>query len=389
MSWFCPGCRSRNASTNRFCDECGTPRGGNAPGKPGIAGPGKPDVGSRARADEALTIGRGEACDVRVDAQGGQVSRVHARAYALGDGHYRVVDAGSANGLFVQGRRVAEAIVGPGERVGLGSYPFPVSELTKARGRGSAIIQAPRAAPANRAANGIRYGAEYYPQEGAGHSPSPVPSRASGGSGAWIVVSIVLVIASAVGGAFLVQHLNGKSKRSNGFSSGTIEPMAIPLDKPHVRAPMRATPIYSSPGRSTPAARISAPTRSSGDRGSASGNGSARPSFGSSSSGHTSPSRGLAGDTADFAKDSFNAVRIGNQLVTDPTLILDAQKRQEAAHAGARLLDSSARMKPHVERGARGLGRTARSVEERYQVREKATRAVERLQGGVNRLFGR
>ena len=82
-------------------------------------------------------------------------------------------------------------------------------------------------------------------------------------------------------------------------------------------------------------------------------------------------------------------MRIGNQLVTDPTLILDAQKRQEAAHAGARLLDSSARMKPHVERGARGLGRTARSVEERYQVREKATRAVERLQGGVNRLFGR
>jgi pSer/pThr/pTyr-binding forkhead associated (FHA) protein len=52
-----------------------------------------------------LTVGRGPACDVRLEWDG-EVSRVHARLERLGDEWTFVDDGGSHNGSFVDGRRV-------------------------------------------------------------------------------------------------------------------------------------------------------------------------------------------------------------------------------------------------------------------------------------------
>ena len=57
----------------------------------------------------AITIGRDAACDVVVADP--QVSRVHARIEAADQHEWRVVDADSSNGTWIDGRRISEALV--------------------------------------------------------------------------------------------------------------------------------------------------------------------------------------------------------------------------------------------------------------------------------------
>lgn len=66
---------------------------------------------------EALLVGRGEYCDIRLDDP--SVSRVHCRAIVR-DGRVVLSDAGSRWGTFVNGERVEQADLKPGDRVRVG-----------------------------------------------------------------------------------------------------------------------------------------------------------------------------------------------------------------------------------------------------------------------------
>jgi ABC-type multidrug transport system ATPase subunit/pSer/pThr/pTyr-binding forkhead associated (FHA) protein len=73
---------------------------------------------------DSLTVGRGEAADVRLDSP--IVSRLHAR-FTRRDGAWRVEDLESSNGTFLNGRSVERAPLAAGDRVVVGPH---VLELT-------------------------------------------------------------------------------------------------------------------------------------------------------------------------------------------------------------------------------------------------------------------
>jgi pSer/pThr/pTyr-binding forkhead associated (FHA) protein len=66
---------------------------------------------------ERTTIGRSRQCDVVID--DANVSREHAEVRRTIDG-WTVVDLGSTNGIKVNGRRVREAVLSPGDKISLG-----------------------------------------------------------------------------------------------------------------------------------------------------------------------------------------------------------------------------------------------------------------------------
>ncbi len=66
------------------------------------------------RPDRALTIGRSRGCDLRLPS--GDASRRHAEICHTTDG-YVLRDLGSTNGTFVNGERVQERILEPGDRI--------------------------------------------------------------------------------------------------------------------------------------------------------------------------------------------------------------------------------------------------------------------------------
>ncbi len=76
-----------------------------------------------------LTVGRDPQCDIVLPPDATSVSRVHARVHVLGGGRFRIEDAGTANGLHVDGRRVPSAEIGYHERVTLGSFVFDLETL--------------------------------------------------------------------------------------------------------------------------------------------------------------------------------------------------------------------------------------------------------------------
>jgi len=77
----------------------------------------------------SVTVGRDPACDVVFPVHDTRISRRHARFVPIGGGRWEVQDLGSANGVFVNGRRVEVAHVGPADQVSLGSAPFPLARL--------------------------------------------------------------------------------------------------------------------------------------------------------------------------------------------------------------------------------------------------------------------
>lgn len=64
-----------------------------------------------------LTLGRGEACDLRFQVEG--LSRIHARI-TQEEGHYQITDLQSTNGLFVNGFMTLKQVLRDGDRVALG-----------------------------------------------------------------------------------------------------------------------------------------------------------------------------------------------------------------------------------------------------------------------------
>jgi pSer/pThr/pTyr-binding forkhead associated (FHA) protein len=66
----------------------------------------------------ARTLGRATGADFIVDAA--LVSRVHCRITALPSGELEVKDLESTNGTFVNGQRVEQARLSPGDRLRVG-----------------------------------------------------------------------------------------------------------------------------------------------------------------------------------------------------------------------------------------------------------------------------
>jgi len=80
-------------------------------------------TGSMQPVNRGLLIGRDHHCSVRVSDP--TVSRLHARI-VQDEAGLRIVDAGSSNGTFVNGRRVTEASIAPGDRIRCGASLFRV-----------------------------------------------------------------------------------------------------------------------------------------------------------------------------------------------------------------------------------------------------------------------
>jgi pSer/pThr/pTyr-binding forkhead associated (FHA) protein len=66
----------------------------------------------------ARTLGRATGADFIVDAA--LVSRVHCRITALPSGELEVTDLESTNGTFVNGQRVEQTRLSPGDRIQVG-----------------------------------------------------------------------------------------------------------------------------------------------------------------------------------------------------------------------------------------------------------------------------
>ncbi len=80
---------------------------------------------------ESARVGRAANCELRLDES--SVSRLHARLEPAGDG-WRLVDAGSANGCFVDGEPVTSRELADGDALGFGrAAPLTVRLLAPAR----------------------------------------------------------------------------------------------------------------------------------------------------------------------------------------------------------------------------------------------------------------
>jgi predicted component of type VI protein secretion system len=69
------------------------------------------------------TIGRREDCDLRIPV--GDVSRKHCRLVLSAD-NLRLQDLGSSNGTFVNGQRISDTFLNPGDAVAVGPVQFVV-----------------------------------------------------------------------------------------------------------------------------------------------------------------------------------------------------------------------------------------------------------------------
>lgn len=98
--------------------------------------------------DEEIVIGRDPSCDLVLNDN--RCSRRHAIIEPTPDG-FVVRDAGSANGIFVNGRRMERSPLGPGDRVRVGATVLTVlgevAETLVAPPGGHVPDAAPRAAP--------------------------------------------------------------------------------------------------------------------------------------------------------------------------------------------------------------------------------------------------
>lgn len=74
---------------------------------------------------KALTIGRGEECDITLD--GLQISKRHAKIQLTGSGVV-IEDLGSTNGVFVNGERVGKRVLNFGDNVQIGLFSFQIDQ---------------------------------------------------------------------------------------------------------------------------------------------------------------------------------------------------------------------------------------------------------------------
>lgn len=142
---YCPECGAQNVEGARFCENCGTRLAHTdstvsysptfieeeiSPSIEGVetaalieldqvegtAGRRMHDVG-----DEAVTVGRSPECSIYLDDV--TVSREHAEILRGGQG-YRIKDAGSLNGTYVNRVRVDAVDLRNGDEIQIGKYRF-------------------------------------------------------------------------------------------------------------------------------------------------------------------------------------------------------------------------------------------------------------------------
>ncbi|MCK4658433.1 MAG: FHA domain-containing protein [Phycisphaerae bacterium] len=111
-------------------------------------------------AKSVTTIGRKDTCDIRIPLA--EVSRKHTEV-CVDEVSVRVKDCGSANGTYVNNRRVLEEKLAPGDHLIIGPVVFTVqvdgdpSEIrpvkTKLRRRGVRVV--PKAAAASASGSGV------------------------------------------------------------------------------------------------------------------------------------------------------------------------------------------------------------------------------------------
>ncbi len=135
----CARCRTANAETNRFCQQCGRPLDVPTPPEgtdatvrwsgrelPARLPQQTVAVAVLFGAKDRLVIGRAPDCDVCLPHP--MVSRYHALLERRPEG-LRLRDLGSVNGVLVAGRRIAEpVVVQEGERVGIGPFLFTLRD---------------------------------------------------------------------------------------------------------------------------------------------------------------------------------------------------------------------------------------------------------------------
>lgn len=71
---------------------------------------------------DSTVIGRHTDCNIRVE--DATVSSYHARIEKNTDGTWRLVDLGSTNGVFVNGKNLSECSLTPGTEFSLGTHAF-------------------------------------------------------------------------------------------------------------------------------------------------------------------------------------------------------------------------------------------------------------------------
>ncbi len=119
-----------------------------------------------------LTFGRAEGNDV-VLPEGG-VSRKHARFF-MEDGHAHVEDAGSANGTYVDGKRIASAaMLTPGSVVVLGDYEVTLKVEIKRQPTRSGVKAARAPAPSGKRAAVPSRGGRALPRGGDDDEPKAI-----------------------------------------------------------------------------------------------------------------------------------------------------------------------------------------------------------------------
>lgn len=102
-----------------------------------VEGPGR---GNFFEVEGGATIGRSRSCTVRLD--GRHLSRVHARVERRPDGLY-VVDAGSRNGIYVNGKRAQEHLLRTADELEIGEFVLlfdPPGEVPEAKSRAGASV---------------------------------------------------------------------------------------------------------------------------------------------------------------------------------------------------------------------------------------------------------
>ncbi|WP_049565159.1 DUF1707 and FHA domain-containing protein [Streptomyces sp. SBT349] len=88
---------------------------------------GLPELVLPAPGPQPLAIGRGAGSGLRLNDR--SVSRHHAQLFSTGTG-WLLRDLGSANGTWVNGRRVADSVpVGPGDQVSFGSVAYRLAAV--------------------------------------------------------------------------------------------------------------------------------------------------------------------------------------------------------------------------------------------------------------------
>ena len=119
-----------------------------------------------------ITVGRHSDCNISIP--GEEISRHHAKLQVLPDG-VSVEDLGSANGTYINGKRIHQGMLKPGEELRLDTLRF--------------LLVAP----------GLEAQAAASKPKAAAPAPAPAPAPKKGGSGGLVWTVLILVVLGAVG----------------------------------------------------------------------------------------------------------------------------------------------------------------------------------------------